>query len=70
MADRQGSMTGLTEEEAIEFNKWMIRGTIIYILFAIVAHWLVWAWQPWFANDPGNYGLLETVTNTAQMLLG
>ena len=48
-----GSLTGLTEEEALEFNQWMIRGTMVYLAFAVVAHALVYMWRPWLPNTGG-----------------
>ena len=62
-----GSMTGLTEEEALEFNQWMVRGFILYLGFAIVAHLLVYMWRPWLPN-PGGTSLLETTQTVAQFL--
>lgn len=45
--DVPGSMTGLTEEEALEFNQWMIRGFLAFVSIAVVAHLLVYLWRPW-----------------------
>lgn len=59
---RKGSLTGLTEEEAMEFNNWMIRGFLVFIVFAVVAHLLVWFWKPWFGDhDPGQFGGTSSV---------
>jgi light-harvesting complex 1 beta chain len=70
MADKDTeSLTGLTEEQAQEFNAWMIRGTAVYIAFALVAHTLMWLWKPWFnMSDPGNFGLIESGQALLQML--
>jgi light-harvesting complex 1 beta chain len=43
--------------------------TIGYIIVALVAHFLVWQWRPWFPSAKG-YALLENVTNTVTTLIG
>jgi len=40
--------TGMNEEEAIRFNKYWIAGTGVWVLGAVGAHMLAWAWRPWF----------------------
>ena len=48
MADlRQGSLSGLTEQEAKEFHGIFITSFIVFTVIAIVAHVLVWNWRPW-----------------------
>jgi len=42
-----GSLTGLTEQEALEINQWFVRGFMAFVAFAIVAHLLVYMWKPW-----------------------
>jgi len=39
---------GMTEEEAIRFNKYWIAGTGVWVLGAVMAHLLAWSWRPWF----------------------
>ena len=49
MADgRQGSLSGLSENEAKEFHGVFLTGFIGFTVIAIVAHVLVWGWRPWF----------------------
>jgi light-harvesting complex 1 beta chain len=45
--DKPASATGLTDAEAQEVHGWMVRSFTIYIVFAIVAHVLMWMWRPW-----------------------
>ena len=48
MADsRQGSLSGLTEQEAKEFHGIFMKSFVGFTLIAIVAHILVWQWRPW-----------------------
>ena len=55
MADlRQGSLSGLTEQEAKEFHGIFMTSFIIFTLIAIVAHFLAWQWRPWLPG-PGGY---------------
>ena len=45
--ERQGSLSGLTENEAKEFHGIFITSFIVFTVIAIVAHVLVWNWRPW-----------------------
>ena len=56
MAEREGSLSGLTEAEAKEFHSLFLTSFIGFTVFAIIAHFLVWQWRPWF---PGVNGYAE-----------
>jgi light-harvesting complex 1 beta chain len=43
--------------------------TIGYIIVALVAHFLVWQWRPWFPGTKG-YALLEDATTIVTTLIG
>jgi light-harvesting complex 1 beta chain len=47
MADRNGSISGLTENEAREFHGIFMSSFIGFTVVAVVAHVLVWMWRPW-----------------------
>jgi light-harvesting complex 1 beta chain len=47
MAERKGSISGLTDEEAQEFHKFWVQGMIGFVAVGVIAHFLVWAWRPW-----------------------
>jgi light-harvesting complex 1 beta chain len=47
MAERKGSISGLTDEEAQEFHQYWTQGFIGFTVVAVVAHVLVWVWRPW-----------------------
>jgi light-harvesting complex 1 beta chain len=46
--ERTGTLTGLTREEAKEFHRLFMMYTLFYVAVAVVAHFLVWSWRPWF----------------------
>ena len=47
MAERKGSISGLTDDEAQEFHKFYVQGFVGFTAIAVVAHILVWIWRPW-----------------------
>lgn len=47
MAERKGSISGLTDDEAQEFHTYYIQGFLGFTAIAVVAHILVWVWRPW-----------------------
>ncbi|MEO8936380.1 MAG: light-harvesting antenna LH1, beta subunit [Burkholderiaceae bacterium] len=47
LANREGSLSGLTEQEAKEFHGIFVTSFIAFTVIAIVAHVLVWNWRPW-----------------------
>ena len=71
MADHKSPLnsSGLTEAEAKEYHSMFMSSTIAYVVVAIIAHFLVWQWRPWFPSVKG-YALLENVTNTVTTLIG
>jgi len=46
--DRRSSLSGLSGDEAKAFHSMFVTGFIVFTLIAIVAHFLVWQWRPWF----------------------
>jgi light-harvesting complex 1 beta chain len=63
MADQRGSTSGLSESEAREFHGMFITSFIAFTVIAIIAHFLVWQWRPWF---PGVNGY---ATSNVEMVL-
>lgn len=47
LANREGSLSGLTEQEAKEFHGIFMTSFIGFTVVAVVAHVLVWMWRPW-----------------------
>jgi light-harvesting complex 1 beta chain len=68
MAEENGSLTGLTDNEAKEFHQLYLQGFMLFTGVAVVAHLLVWLWRPWIPPEEG-YTLLEGTTNVASSLL-
>ncbi|RAI43538.1 light-harvesting protein [Rhodoplanes roseus] len=48
MADPNRSLSGLTEQEAVEFHSQFKTTFSAFVVIAVLAHVLVWAWKPWF----------------------
>jgi light-harvesting complex 1 beta chain len=55
MADnnRSGSMSGLSEAEAMEFHGIFVKSFIAFTVIAIIAHILAWQWRPWLPGEGG-----------------
>jgi light-harvesting complex 1 beta chain len=47
MADRDKSLSGLSEDEAKEFHSIFVISFIAFTVIALIAHLLVWNWRPW-----------------------
>jgi light-harvesting complex 1 beta chain len=47
LANREGSLSGLTESEAKEFHGIFVTSFIAFTVIAVIAHVLVWNWRPW-----------------------
>lgn len=62
------SLSGLTDDEAKEFHGLFVSGFIVFTVIAVIAHFLVWQWRPWFPGVHG-YAELETGVKTAQLML-
>ena len=49
-----GTLSGMTEREAQEFNGLFVTSFAVFTGIAVVAHILVWMWRPWLPG-PGGY---------------
>jgi light-harvesting complex 1 beta chain len=56
--DRSGSTSGLSEPEAREFHRIFVTSFIVFVVVAIIAHFLAWAWRPWLPG-PNGYTMLD-----------
>ncbi len=63
MADPKTSLSGLTEQEAIEFHSIFIKSFVGFTLVAVFAHILAWIWRPWLPGPKG-YALLDNAVDT------
>ena len=67
MADsRQGSLSGLSDQEAKEFHGIFMTSFIIFTLIAVVAHFLAWQWRPWL---PGAAGYASIVNDAREVAM-
>jgi light-harvesting complex 1 beta chain len=70
MADmRQGSLSGLTEQEAKEFHGIFMTSFIIFTVIAIVAHFLAWQWRPWLPGPSGYASIVNDAKEVATAYL-
>jgi light-harvesting complex 1 beta chain len=66
MADsRQGSLSGLSEQEAKEFHGIFMTSFIMFTLIAIVAHFLAWQWRPWLPGASGYASIVNDAKDVA-----
>lgn len=66
MADsRQGSLSGLSEQEAREFHGIFMTSFIIFTVIAIVAHFLAWQWRPWLPGAAGYASIVHDAKDVA-----
>ncbi len=56
-----GSLSGLSQNEAREFHAIFITSFLFFTAIAVVAHFLVWMWRPWFPGVEG-YSMLNGTT--------
>ncbi|MGF1503263.1 MAG: light-harvesting antenna LH1, beta subunit [Paracoccaceae bacterium] len=66
MADESLSLTGLTDDQAKELHEIYMRGLVLFSGVAVVAHFLVWLWRPWFPGPEG-YVSVEGATQLAEV---
>lgn len=65
MADETVSLSGLTDDQAKELHEIYMRGLVLFSGVAVVAHFLVWLWRPWFPGPEG-YVSVEGATAIAE----
>lgn len=65
----QDGYTGMSDDEAQEFHKYYMQGTLLFVAVAVVAHILVWAWRPWIPPEEGYSSLIDGATTIASTIL-
>lgn len=63
---RDGSLTGLSEQEGREFHRIFITSFIVFLIIAIIAHILVWQWRPWLPGPEG-YSMIDGARDVANV---
>ena len=66
MSDAKINPSGLTDDEAKEFNEIFTKSAIVYVGVVVVAHVLVWSWHPWLHATTS---ALNTVQQIASSLV-
>ncbi|RZI63763.1 MAG: light-harvesting protein [Variovorax sp.] len=66
---REGSLSGLTEQEAKEFHGIFMTSFIIFTLIAVVAHFLAWQWRPWLPGVGGYASIVNDAKEAAMAAL-
>ena len=66
---REGSLSGLTEQEAKEFHGIFMTSFIIFTLIAVVAHFLAWQWRPWLPGAGGYASIVNDAKEAAMAAL-
>ncbi len=63
MADpvRHGSLSGLSDAEAQEFHRIFMTSFIVFVVIAVIAHFLAWMWRPWLPGPEGYASLVDEV---------
>jgi len=66
-AEKEKSLSGLTEGEAQEFHRIFMQSFIVFVGIAVVAHLLAWIWRPWLPPEGGykTSMMLHDLTNQA-----
>ncbi len=70
MNDNQpdGMPSGLDPNEAREFHALFVTSFLLFTGIAVVAHFLVWLWRPWFPGEDG-YSMINGTTETLSHLM-
>jgi light-harvesting complex 1 beta chain len=56
--EKLGLTTYLTEKEAKEFQTLFVVSMAFFVGMAVIAHFLVWTWRPWFpGTEPYKAGM-------------
>ena len=66
--DKDVSLTGLTEGEAKEFHSIFVMSFIVFVVIAVIAHFLVWQWRPWLGARASLEGVQTAALNLVQYL--
>ena len=56
-----GTLSGMTEREAQEFNGLFVTSFAVFTGIAVVAHILVWIWRPWLQTPEVSAASLDVV---------
>lgn len=60
---------GMSEKGAREFHRLFMMSFIIFTIIAIIAHFLVWQWRPWFPSVEGYSAVLDGLNAVSNSVL-
>ena len=63
-----GSLSGLQQNEAREFHAIFVTSFLFFTGIAVVAHFLVWLWRPWFPGVEGYAMLGDTADKVVSLM--
>jgi len=63
---RDESVSGLTPQEAREFHGIFITSFIVFLVVALIAHFLAWEWRPWGFH--GSTSMLDGASHIAGLI--
>lgn len=63
-----GTLSGLTEREAQEFNSIFTTSFLVFTGVAVLAHILVWIWRPWLQTPEQVSASLDLVHPLLSMI--
>lgn len=70
MADgKGGSLSGLSDDEAKEFHSLFVTSFIVFLVIAVIAHFLAWQWRPWLPGAGGYASVVDSVKVAADQLV-
>nr|P35099.1 RecName: Full=Light-harvesting protein B-880 beta chain; AltName: Full=Antenna pigment protein beta chain [Rhodoblastus acidophilus] len=52
-AEDRSSLSGVSDAEAKEFHALFVSSFTAFIVIAVLAHVLAWAWRPWIPGPKG-----------------
>ena len=64
-----GSLSGLSEQEAREFHRLFMVSFIVFTIIAIIAHVLVWQWRPWLPGPEGYTAVFDGLNAVANSVM-
>ncbi len=61
-------LSNVSDAEAKEFHNGFMMGFYVWLLVAIVAHYLVWVWRPWLTTKTAMIDVDQVVSTIATLL--
>ena len=62
---KDGSLSRLSDSEAKEFHGIFMTSFIVFVLVAVIAHFLAWQWRPWLPGAGGYASIINDAKDVA-----